>query len=62
MYKVRVKISGETDFVTNELVFETLEKAKQFGADIFKRWSSAVEWEVRDDAGKLFYWSGENYD
>lgn len=61
MYRVGVKVYGAETFLTNELEFDSVDAAKKFGVDIFQRWAQVVEWEIRDNAGKLHHWSGESY-
>ena len=57
MFRVRVRTQGEEKFVENALRFETVEDAKTYGKDLSERWTIVEEWDVRDDNGKLFYWT-----
>lgn len=59
MYRVRVKVRGEGNFVGNGMDFITLEDAKEYGKNLADRWDLVVEWEVRDNDGKLYFWSEE---
>jgi len=45
-YKLGVKTPGDTEFVTNGLCFETEREAKDYGVDLFSRWSVVKETKV----------------
>lgn len=57
MYRVRVRLVGEERFVENDQRFETIEDAKTYGRNLSARWTIVEEWDVRDNADKLFYWT-----
>lgn len=47
-FAVEVKTRGERCFVGNQLRFETVEKAKEYAADLAHRWTLVEDWQVRD--------------
>lgn len=57
MYRVRVRLFGEVKFVENDRRFETVEDAKTYGTGLSTRWTIVQEWDIRDNADKLFYWT-----
>jgi hypothetical protein len=46
-YKVAVKTAGDTNWASNGLRFPTEEAAKEYGQDLFMRWTAVTEWEVQ---------------
>ena len=46
MFKVWVKATGDRSYATNNLEFETVDKARKYGSDLFMRWMGAEKWAV----------------
>lgn len=45
-FKLGVKTPGDTEFVSNALVFETEKEAEDYGRDLFSRWMAVKETKV----------------
>ena len=48
-HKVWVRVSGEKDYVSNNMTFPTEEKAKEYGEDLFMRWTAIDKWYVKEE-------------
>jgi hypothetical protein len=55
MYKVTVLAAGESSYCGNGMTFETVDKAKQYGADLFSRWTAVRFWRVEDSQGNVIF-------
>lgn len=59
-YKVEVKTYGETDFVSNSLVFKTEAEAEGYAKDLFSRWTLVEEYQIVEiDEKPNYLWSTE---
>lgn len=45
-FKVGVKTNGDREWVSNGLRFATEQEAKDYGHDLFLRWTAVNEWTV----------------
>ncbi len=46
MYRVMVKLKGESALVGNGLTFASVALADAYGRDLYSRWTAVVRWEV----------------
>ena len=45
-YKVEVQADNTGTWASNSLTFDTEEQAKDYGRDLFMRWTAVREWRV----------------
>lgn len=54
-FKVQVLADNSGKWVGNGLEFLSLDAAKQYGADLFMRWTAVIDWRVIDVNDNEFY-------
>jgi hypothetical protein len=57
-YKVEVLV-GNDPWCGNQLTFDTIEKAKKYGNDLFSRWLAVKDWHVIDNNNTVVYTTEE---
>ena len=59
-FKPEIKVTGESKWHRNSLVFATKEEAENSARDLFMRWTAAEEWRAveTDEEAKHTYVDG----
>jgi hypothetical protein len=48
VYRVLVRVSGESQYLDNGLTFETRKDAKQYALELTSRWFAVIDWKIEE--------------
>ena len=48
-YQVRVKVSGEPNYIVNGLTFGSEEKASEYARNLARQWTAVEDWIVEKE-------------